>query len=108
MNDHTPRPLPDAASLPLGLVQITVWTQTSAHRYTGTAYQNDSTGWFNPRQAYDRLIPGNNYDWQFESFRISEFSRGWFRMEKNKTPALVRMALWCLERWAKDERLIEQ
>lgn len=99
--------LPDPDKYPYGLVVLTVWGQDDRGRMVGRHFLNGTGRWYWIRDHAEELDRNQRYHWEFDGFRIGHFSRGWWKIEENHPPALVRLAVWALERWAKDEGLLQ-
>lgn len=100
------RILPDPDKYPHNLVVLTVWERNTRGGSTGRNYFNNSGKWSWIRDHAVSLDQNQRYHWEFDGFRIGKFSRAWWKIEENNPPVLVRLAVWALERWAKDEGLI--
>lgn len=107
---HEPRPLPDPASFPRGLVRIIIWKPTEGvdKQWSGHGYLNQGDKWHSPLGHPREFLVGEEVDWSFDGYHFDYFNRFWLLDPKHNPGPLVRLAMWALDRWALDVGLKEQ
>ncbi len=110
MNHHEPRPLPDPASFPYGMVRLVVWKPTEGieNQWSGDEYVNYNDVWRSRHGHPRELLVGEEVDWELDGYRFDYFNRSWLLDPKRNPGPLVRLAMWALDRWAVDVGLKEK
>lgn len=107
MIEHESRHLPHPGAYPYSMVIITVWEPNEHGGSTGRRFVNGTDRWYWIRDHAIELDNSREYDWSFDGFHFNDFTRGYFKTKDHQPPELVKLAMWSLERWAKDEGLIQ-